>query len=86
MIVVAVVAFLFGSCAAEPESEPEIRSMPTLDESEYDGLTPEELRLRAEPMTLEEAERLGIVDTTIHIEYPMSPESIPLIPIDTGIN
>lgn len=31
-------------------------------------------------MTLEEAERLGIVDTTIHIEYPMNPDSIPEMP------
>jgi hypothetical protein len=52
-----------------------------LDGSEYDGLTPEELRLQAAPMTLEEAERLGIVDTTIHIEYPMNPDSIPEMPV-----
>lgn len=32
------------------------------------GLTPEEIRARAQPMSPARAESLGIVDTTIHVE------------------
>jgi hypothetical protein len=32
------------------------------------GLTPDQIRARAEPMTPAKAESLGIVDTTIHVE------------------
>ncbi|MDR0787548.1 MAG: hypothetical protein LBG44_06740 [Gemmatimonadota bacterium] len=64
-----------GGCAAEPDAERTPGSIPLLDASEYDGLTPEQLQAQAQPMTLEEAELLGIVDTTIHIEYPINPDS-----------
>jgi hypothetical protein len=41
------------------------------------GLSPEELRARAEPMSPEQAESLGIaIDTSIHIERP-SGDTIP---------
>lgn len=48
------------------------------DEPEYDGLSREEIELQAEPMTPAEAELLGIVDTTIRIEPPMNPDSVPV--------
>jgi hypothetical protein len=41
------------------------------------GLTPEEIRARAEPMSPEKAESLGIVDTTIHVESHENPDSLP---------
>ncbi len=41
------------------------------------GLTPEEIRARAEPMSPEKAESLGIVDTTIHMESHENPDSLP---------
>ena len=47
------------------------------EEPEYDGLSREQIELQAEPMTPAEAEELGIVDTTIRIEPPMSPDSVP---------
>ena len=48
------------------------------EEPEYDGLSREQIELQAEPMTPAEAELLGIVDTTIRIEPPMSPDSVPV--------
>jgi hypothetical protein len=53
------------------------------DDPEYEGMTREEMEMRAEPMTLEEAERLGIVDTTISIDAPAQPDS--LIPDEGGL-
>lgn len=46
------------------------------DDPEYEGVSLEELERHAEPMTLEEAERLGIIDTTIRIEAPINPDSL----------
>jgi hypothetical protein len=46
----------------------------------FEGLSREEIERQAEPMTLEEAERLGIVDTTIRIESPIHPDSIIELP------
>jgi hypothetical protein len=63
---------LLGGCGDGEESTP-----PPAAEPEYDGLTREQIELQAEPMTPAEAERLGIVDTTIRIEAPVSPDSLP---------
>jgi hypothetical protein len=52
---------------------------PGYTEPEFDGLSREEIELQAEPMTPEEAERLGIVDTTIRVESPIHPDSVPLL-------
>ena len=38
-----------------------------------DGLSPEQIREQAEPMSPERAEALGIIDTTIHLEKLTSP-------------
>ena len=48
-----------------------------------DGLSPEQIRSRAEPMTVEQAESLGIIDTTIHLESSYPEEAIPTDTIDT---
>ncbi len=76
---IAVVLMLAG-CGGEPQP----RAEPILEQSEYDGLTPEEIQLQATSMTLEEAERLGIVDTTIRIEIPINPDSLLIPPQESG--
>ena len=58
-----------AGCAPEAES-------PIVEDPEFDGLTREQIEQQAEPMTPAEAERLGIVDTTIRIEPPIDPDSI----------
>ena len=65
-------ALLAGACGGQPEQE----APPPLQEPEYDGLSREQIEERATSMTPEEAERLGIVDTTIHIEPPVNPDSL----------
>jgi hypothetical protein len=49
-----------------------------VDTGAMGGLTPEEIRARAEPMSPEKAESLGIVDTTIHVEAHENPDSLPI--------
>jgi len=44
-----------------------------------DGLSPEQIRQQAEPMSPEQAAELGIVDTTIHMEQLTSPEDSALL-------
>lgn len=58
-----------GSEAEEPVAEPVA-----------EGLSPEEIQRQAEPMSPEQAEQLGIVDTTIHVEQLASPEDTALRP------
>jgi hypothetical protein len=76
-----------AACGGEPELPP---PPPAVIEPEYEGLTREEIELRAEPMTPAEAERLGIVDTTIRIEAPIHPDSVvhleggEVLPVDTA--
>ena len=70
-------AFLAACGGAEPEPEPRF------SEPEYEGLSREEIERQAEAMTPEEAERLGIIDTTIRIEVPVGPDTLLLLPIDT---
>lgn len=57
-----------------PEPAGESRS------GEFQGATPEEIRMRAEPMSPEMAESLGIVDTTIHMEEQLGGDTIPTPP------
>jgi len=61
----------------EPETAPQ-----TPRDPETTPLTREEIELQAEAMSPEVAESLGIVDSTILIESPISTESIPLPPFD----
>ena len=63
--VVLVLAMVAGGCG---EAEPEVQ--PAEAPGALDGLSPEQIRARAEPMSPAMAESLGIVDTTIHIESP----------------
>jgi hypothetical protein len=51
--------------------------------SDVGGLTREQIEASAEPMSPEVAESLGIVDTTIHVQAPAPPESLPLGPPPT---
>jgi hypothetical protein len=77
---------LAGACAgegAEPATEAE-------EEPGIGGLSPEQIRQQAEPMSPEQAEELGIIDTTIHLEKLTSPgdsallEARPPAPRDTA--
>lgn len=43
-------------------------------DSAMDGLSSEQIEQQAEPMSPEQAEQLGIIDTTIHLEQLTSPE------------
>jgi len=67
-----LVAALLGGCSAEADVDPQ----PGVGDAEYRGLTREEIEMQAESMTPEEAERLGIVDTTIRLEAPIHPDSV----------
>jgi len=49
-----------------------------------DGLSRDQIQQQAEPMTPEQAEQMGIVDTTIHVEQLTSPEDSALIGGDTA--
>jgi hypothetical protein len=69
---------LLAGCGNGPEPE----AGPS--DPEYEGLSPAEIQLQAESMTPEEAERLGIVDTTIRIESPINPDTVLPIPSDTA--
>ena len=42
------------------------------------GVSNEDMVGEATPMTLEEAESLGIVDTTVRVAPPVGPDSLPL--------
>ena len=66
---------LLAGCGGE-EVEPQAAELP-----EYDGLTTDQIQSQAEPMTQEEAERLGIVDTTIRTNPPMNPDSVILLDV-----
>jgi hypothetical protein len=77
--VLAVLVPLAG-CNSEPP--PPSDTIP--EQSDYGGLSPEEIQRQAIPMTLEEAERLGIVDSTIRIEVPSGPDSLLDLPLDSG--
>lgn len=68
---------LLGACDNGEE-----RPAPAIDESEFEGLSRDEIEQQAESMTPEEAERLGIVDSTIRIEAPMNPDSV--LPMDSA--
>jgi len=79
-----LIALLLGCAPDSPPPPPP----PALEEG-YEGVSPEEMVRQAEPMTPEEAERLGIVDTTIRMESPIGPDSLVefdgsyVVPIDT---
>lgn len=65
-------ALLLAACG--PGDEAPEASDPA--DAEVPALTREEIEERAEAMTPEMAESLGIIDTTIRIERPMPAESV----------
>jgi hypothetical protein len=65
-----------AGCRAEGDAPQEF------DDPQYEGVSLEEMELQAEAMSPEEAERLGIIDTTIQIT-PMNPDS--LLPDEGGL-
>lgn len=77
MIVLLPAAAACDGVATDQPSESEE------DAEVYEGLSPEQIEMQAEPMSLEEAESLGIVDTTIRLQPPMNPDSV--IPLDTAV-
>ena len=72
---------LFAGCGA-PEDDPPPEPVEVEDVS---PLSREELEMQAEAMSLEVAESLGIVDTTISVTRPVPPESVllPGTPFDS---
>ncbi|MBA2671851.1 MAG: hypothetical protein H0U67_15905 [Gemmatimonadetes bacterium] len=69
LLVILVAVIVSGCGHDEPQPAPVVGGEPVAE-----GLSPEEIRQRAEPMTPEQAEQLGIVDTTIHVEEQETPE------------
>jgi hypothetical protein len=77
-------AFILGlalgatGCASRDAGSDRADSGTPTDTGAVGGLSPEELRARAEPMSPEQAESLGIaVDTSIHVETPTG-DTIPV--------
>lgn len=68
-VVVAVGVLALG-CGGGEGAEEATDVEPAAGGAAMDGLTPEQIRRQAEPMSPAVAESLGIVDTTIHIEDP----------------
>lgn len=56
-----------GGCRGKSDGAAREGTAPT-DTGAMGGLTPDQIRARAEPMSPAQAESLGIVDTTIHVE------------------
>ncbi len=69
LLVMLVAVIVSGCDRDEPQPAPVVGGEPVAE-----GLSPEEIRQQAEPMTPEQAEQLGIVDTTIHVEQLATPE------------
>lgn len=59
-----------SACANEAEETV------TEGEAEFEGLSPDEMQRQAAPMTPEQAESLGIVDTTITVGAPIGADSV----------
>lgn len=66
-----LVAFAGVAGCAEEEAEVVNTSQP-----EYDGVSRDQIQSQVEPITPEEAEALGIVDTTMPRHPQMNPDSI----------
>jgi hypothetical protein len=69
-----------GGCRGESDGTARDATVAT-DTGAMGGLTPDQIRARAESMTPAQAESLGIVDTTIHVEEM---DSTPIITRSTA--
>ena len=66
-----LLALLLAACGGRGEggaAPPESGVMDTTNQQAIDGLSRRQIERQAQPMTPEQAEALGLVDTTIHIE------------------
>lgn len=68
--VASIAMLLLLVLACQPAGDEGPDTTEAADSGALDGLTREQIRARARPMTPEDAEALGIVDTTIHLEDP----------------
>ncbi|HEX2093804.1 MAG TPA: hypothetical protein VHG28_15485 [Longimicrobiaceae bacterium] len=57
-----------GRGGGEQAAAADSTAIDTTNRDELDGLSTRQVEQQARPMTQEEAEKLGIVDTTIHVE------------------
>ena len=74
-LLVVPLAILSSGCG-QPEEVPTEDAAAVDTTGAFQGLSPEEISSRAEPMSPEVAESLGIVDTTIHIENPAADDTL----------
>lgn len=72
-----VVAMVAGGCGTKEKGATNDTTT-VADTGAIGGLTPDEIRARAEPMSPEKAESLGIVDTTIHVEVHDPNDTLPI--------
>lgn len=70
----ALVLVVFTACGGADDS-----SNDTTVEGAVEGVSSEEMVGQASPMSLEEAESLGIVDTTVSVGPPVGPDSQDLV-------
>jgi hypothetical protein len=70
MLATLVPLLLALGCRTEPAGHEAVPPEEDLAPEVERGLTEEELQRRAREMSPEQAERMGIVDTTIHVETP----------------
>lgn len=72
---------LFVALAAGCGGSTEAPEATSASDGEVGGLTREQIQQRAEAMSPEVAESLGIIDTTIRIERPTPAESLTVLPL-----
>jgi len=86
-----VLALTLAACGGPKEETSAAEggaAMDTLNDNPLDGVSQEQIRKQAAPMTPEQAEQMGIVDTTIHVENLGNPEELELPPVEEvkGVN
>lgn len=79
-LLLPLLAVLASACTGD-DGVGETDELETVNPAVVEGLTPEEISERAEPVSPEEAEQRGIVDSTIHLEDPRDIDTV--LPVDT---
>jgi hypothetical protein len=79
----AVATMCLAALAMACEADQDAAEDQTTPANDVGGMTREQIEASAEPMSPEVAESLGIVDTTIRVQAPAPPETIPLGPTPT---